>query len=433
MKTETLLNSMLRDLWLDLQEPAILWQLGALAVCFLAAWVLERRVLRWWHEANPGQMLRSSGAALQAVGRILWPSFALLLVLVARPVLAVWHNTNALRLAIVLLLAYALIQTIVFMVSKLVRTRAIAAFERVLVALVWTGVALHLTGLDSDVIDFLESVVIPMGKQRVSLWTILSGGFWVMLTLLAALWVGRVLETRLLAVDSGDLSVRTVLGRILRAALLMVAILIGLSLVGLDITALSVFGGALGVGLGLGLQRIASSFISGFVVLLERRVRIGDLITVDKYTGRVSEINTRFTVVKSGDGWEAIVPNEMLMIQPVQNLSLHGRMRLRTTVLVGYASDVDRVAGLLVAAAAGHPRVLQTPAPAALLLALGPDGLLMELGYSIGDPENGTQSVQSDVNRAVLASLKANGVEVTAPTREARRIGESPLGAGQPV
>ena len=307
MKTETLLNSMVRDLWLDLQDPAIVWQLGTLAACLLVAWIVERRVLRWWHASQPTLQIRGSDAALQAIGRILWPAFAMLLVAAVRPVLAVWHKTNALRLAVVLLLAYALIQTIVFMVSKLMRTRAIAAFERVLVALVWAGVALYVTGYGVDVVEFLDALVFPIGKQRVSLWTILSGGFWVMLTLLVALWVGRVLETRLLAIDSGDLAVRTVLGRILRAALILVAVLVGLSLVGLDITALSVFGGALGVGLGLGLQRIASSFISGFVVLLERRVRIGDLITVDKYTGRVSEINTRFTIVRSGEDRKSVV------------------------------------------------------------------------------------------------------------------------------
>ncbi len=433
MKTETLLNSMVRDLWLDLQDPAIVWQLGTLAACLLVAWIVERRVLRWWHASQPTLQIRGSDAALQAIGRILWPAFAMLLVAAVRPVLAVWHKTNALRLAVVLLLAYALIQTIVFMVSKLVRTRAIAAFERVLVALVWAGVALYVTGYGVDVVEFLDALVFPIGKQRVSLWTILSGGFWVMLTLLVALWVGRVLETRLLAIDSGDLAVRTVLGRILRAALILVAVLVGLSLVGLDITALSVFGGALGVGLGLGLQRIASSFISGFVVLLERRVRIGDLITVDKYTGRVSEINTRFTIVRSGDGWEAIVPNELLMINPVQNHSLHARMRLRSSVLVGFDTDVARVSALLVEAAAAHPRVLQTPAPTAMLLSLGPDGLLIELGYSIGDPENGVQAVQSDVNRAVWASLKAHDVAVTAPTREARRIADAPFAADQSV
>ena len=169
MKTEALLNSMVRDLWLDLQDPAIVWQLGTLGLCFLVAWVFERRVLRWWHASQPSIQIRGSDAALQAIGRILWPAFAMLLVAAARPLLSIWHKTNALRLAIVLLLAYALIQTIVFMVSKLVRTRAIAAFERVLVALVWAGVALYVTGYGTDVVDFLESLVFPIGKQRVSL------------------------------------------------------------------------------------------------------------------------------------------------------------------------------------------------------------------------------------------------------------------------
>ena len=438
MKIDTLLNSMLRDLWVDLQSPAVLWQLGTLAICLALAWVLDQRVLRWWQSTraqrlppggSPGGAQATGGigaapqaasTAIQAVGRVLFPLFALGLVVTARPVLGIWHKTNLLRLAIALLVAFALVRVIVFAVSKLARTPALAAFERLLVALVWIVVALHVTGYVGEVVDFLESVVFPMGKQRVSLWTILSGAFWVMLTLLVALWIGGVLEARLLALESGDAGVRAVLARVVRAVLLLLAVLIGLSLVGLDITALSVFGGALGVGLGLGLQRIASSYISGFVVLLERRVRIGDLVSVDKYTGFVTEIRSRFTIVKSGEGWEAIVPNELLMVNPVQNFSLAPHVRMKTSLTLGYDTDLDRVLPLLAETAATIPAVLAEPAPAAMLTSFGADGFTVDVAYSIGGPDRGRGAAQSEVNRAIWRLIRREQVTLPYPQRDIR-------------
>ena len=204
--------------------------------------------------------------------------------------------------------------------------------------------------------------------------------------------------------------------------LLLLAVLIGLSLVGLDITALSVFGGALGVGIGLGLQRIASSYISGFVVLLERRVRLGEFITIDKYHGQVTEIRTRFTVVRSAEGWESIVPNEMLMANPVQNFSMQAASRLKTAVTVAYGTDLDVLLPQLAAIAGAHPKVLADPPPAAFLQAFGSDGLELEIGFtlSLDDPTVGRQAVRSDVNRAILAALRAQGIEIPFPQREIR-------------
>jgi small-conductance mechanosensitive channel len=450
-----MLDPKLLNLLDDLRDPSIVWQVATLAGCLLCAWVLERRVLDWWRRSRAARLAAAGGvagpaagapdaaestrgaagsaaaeaaaaaaqAALEALGRVLLPVFALGLLLVARPVLGVWHNTQLLRVAIALLLAMALARTVVYAVSKLARTPGIAAFERLLVALVWVGVLLHLTGFDAAVVDFFESIVFPIGRQRVSLWTVLSGGFWVLATLLAALWLGGAIESRLLTSDVGDAGVRAVLSRVLRAVLLLVAVLVGLSLVGLDITALSVFGGALGVGLGLGLQRIASSYVSGFVVLLERRVRIGDQVTVDKYTGAVSEIRSRFTIVKSGEGWEAIVPNEMLMINPVQNFSTNAHLRLKTSLTLGYDTDLERVLPLLAQAAAGHPAVLKEPPSVAHLTGFGADGFTVDVGYSIGGSEKSRSAVQSQVNLALWALIRGEGVSLPYPQRDVRVLG----------
>jgi len=186
---------------------------------------------------------------------------------------------------------------------------------------------------------------------------------------------------------------------------------------------LSVFGGALGVGLGLGLQRIASNYFAGFIILLDRSIRIGDMISVDKYSGAVTQINTRFTVLKSLDGTEAIVPNEMLVNSPVANLSFTTREnRLSVQLVVAYDSDLEMVKGLLLGAAAEHPRVLAEPAPAVLLRQFGADGLELEMGFWISDPEQGSLNMRSDLNFAIWRAFQAAGIGIPYPQREVRLL-----------
>src|SRR5690606_13445022 len=161
--------------------------------------------------------------------------------------------------------------------------------------------------------DFLASTVMPLGRNKVSLLIMLQAGASVAVTLMVALWAGALLERRLMRIDTMHSSLRTVMAKTVRAMLILVAVLVTLSLVGMDLTVLSVFGGALGVGLGLGLQKIASSYVSGFVILLERTLTIGDTVTMDKFTGRVAQINTRYTVLRGGDGSDTILPNDLFV------------------------------------------------------------------------------------------------------------------------
>ncbi|MBU6272494.1 MAG: mechanosensitive ion channel [Betaproteobacteria bacterium] len=368
---------------------------------------------------HPSARLAAS-AARSAVGRVLFPAYAAALMAAARPLLAVWQHTNLLHIAMVLAAGLALARGIGHMVARMAGSSTAAFFLRLLAGLVWVTVALYVTGYADDVVALADSMQIPVGKQRVSVWTIVSASFWVLVTLLGALWLGSLIEARLLAVDAGDVSVRVVLARVMRALLLLLALMIGLSLVGLDLTALSVFSGALGVGIGLGLQRIASSYVSGFVVLLERRVRMGDFVTVDKYYGRVSEIRTRFTVIRSLEGWESIIPNEMLMANPVQNFSKQASARLRSSVTVGYRTDLEQLFPRLEALARAHPRVVADPPPQAMLAGFGADGLNIDLAYSVSNGEIGRPVVQSEINLAILGALRADGVEIPYPQREIR-------------
>ncbi len=177
-------------------------------------------------------------------------------------------------------------------------------------------------------------------------------------------------------------------------------------------------GGAVGVGIGLGLQKLASNYVSGFVILAEQSMRIGDNVKVDNFEGRISDIKARYTVIRSATGRESIVPNEILITNRVENLSLaDARVWQSTIVSVAYDSDVELVRRLLADAARVQERVLQEPAPSAALSAFGADGLEFTLGYWIADPENGQLNLRSEVNMAILRSLREHGIEIPYPQR----------------
>lgn len=434
-----------RELLDDLRDPDVLWQFGALLLCLGAAWWLARLLRRSLgehldkkigeqidaHEANGDERSRVIGQHLRMVGggfsRILFPLLALALVWISRAVLAQFHHVNFLNLAVPLLSAFVVVRALVYLLRQVFApSGALAAGERWVAIAVWVAVALHFTGSLPALVGAIDAVVFHFGKQRISLWLIVQAAASVALTLLVSLWLSTVIEGRLMRAESLDLSLRVVLGRFIKALLVLVAVLTSLGLVGIDLTVLSVFGGALGVGLGLGLQRIASNYLSGFIILLDRSIRIGDLITVDKYSGAVTHINTRYTVLKAGDGTEAIVPNETLVNTPVQNLSFTTREnRLAIEVTVAYESDLDQVRGIMLAAAGAHARILAAPAPAVFLTKFGADGLELEMGFWIKDPEAGSLNVRSELNFAIWREFKMHGVAVPYPQREIRLLGGS--------
>ncbi|HCN91327.1 MAG TPA: mechanosensitive ion channel protein [Oxalobacteraceae bacterium] len=426
--TQTAFASLWSDLSDDLSDPSLSVQLATVVGCIVLGWGIAR-VLRAAFSAKDVQ-LRAVRLGVESFSWVLSPVLALLLVAIAKPILARWHHINLLRVAIPLLASFALIR-LAFYVLRRVFVRGgkagsfVLLFEKVFAILVWVGVALYITGLWPELIRFLEDTVIPIGRFKESLSTILQALGTVAVTLILALWIGALLEERLMRLDTVHSSLRLVMARMGRAALILIAVLVSLSLVGIDLTVLSVFGGALGVGLGLGLQKIVSSYVSGFVILLERSLTVGDMVAVDKYYGQVTQINTRYTVLRGLDGVESVVPNEMLVSHPVQNYSLSSReWRLATHVTVAYQTDVDLVLRLLEQAAAGVVRVCTSPAPQAMLIKFGADGLELELGFWIVDPENGRQGVTSDVNRAIWRALQNHQINIPYPQREVRHIAD---------
>jgi small-conductance mechanosensitive channel len=296
-------------------------------------------------------------------------------------------------------------------------------FERVIAYLIWIGVVLHLTGLLPEFEAALESVAIPLGKSRLTLLQFLQGVVAVAITLSAAMWLSKLIESRLLNAASVELSLRVILAKLTRAVAIVLAILIALPLVGIDITALSVFGGALGVGLGLGLQKIASSYVSGFIILLDRSIRIGDLVAFEDRQGVVTGIYARYTVIKSLDGTEAIVPNDVLVANTVSNLSFtEKRVLARIPLSVGYDTDLPPAMAILVAAAARHPRVLPEPAPSAVITRLGDNGIEIDLQVWIGDADQGQGLLKSELYLEIISGFRAAGIEIPFPKRDIRLV-----------
>jgi small-conductance mechanosensitive channel len=298
-------------------------------------------------------------------------------------------------------------------------SRGMRIIERTVSWLAWIGVVLWVTGVLPVVMDELDNISWKLGTARISLRNILEGSLSAVVVLVLALWLSAAIESHLIkGAASNNLSMRKIAASATRALLLFIGLLLALSAAGIDLTALSVLGGALGVGLGFGLQKIAANYISGFVILAERSLRIGDMVKVDGFEGRVTDIRTRYTVIRSLGGREAIVPNEMLITSRVENSSLADpRVLISSKVQVAYGTDVRALQPKLEAAMRGVQRVLADPGPGVQLSGFEADGMDLALQFWIRDPENGQGNVKSEVHLAVLDVLSAEGIEIPYPQR----------------
>jgi small-conductance mechanosensitive channel len=264
----------------------------------------------------------------------------------------------------------------------------------------------------------MESISFKLGSGRITLRDMLEGSFTAVVVLVLALWLSSVIEARLLRGQRMDLSLRKIAANATRALLLFVGLMVALSAAGIDLTALGVLGGAIGVGIGFGLQKLASNYVSGFVILAERSLRIGDMVKVDTFEGRITDIKTRYTVIRALDGRESIVPNELLITQRIENSSLADpKVLLSTVVQVAYGTDLDLLMPQLSEGVGGVRRVLAEPAAAVVLSNFAPDGLELTVFFWIGDPENGQAGVRSDVNLVLLRTLNRLGIAIPFPQR----------------
>ncbi|MDD2988975.1 MAG: mechanosensitive ion channel [Zoogloea sp.] len=432
---ENQIAHLLIELWDDVQKPAIVWQVGVLAVCLLLAGLITRQiktVLRQRQSTAPDYV---RGVGEEGLRRVVFPLSALLLVALARVTLDKWHHVNLLKLAVPLLMAMAVIRLTVHALKRAFpRAGWLASFERFFAFGAWAVVALHIVGVLPAVIDGLEQISFPVGKASVNLWMLLQGALTVMLTVLVALWLAGVVEARLMHTEGLDANLKLVFARLSKALLIVLAVSIGLPLVGIDLTALSVFGGALGVGLGLGMQKIAANYVSGFILLLDRSIRMGNLISVGNERGVVSQITTRYTVLKGMSGIESIVPNETLVGAVVQNETFTDpRVRIALPVQVSYAADLEKAMAIMIDAARKQPRVMDDPGPGAFLETFADSGINLQLGFWIRDPTEGTLGIRSAINMEIWRRFKEEGIEIPFPQREVRILNPAPTMPIEPL
>lgn len=419
-----------------LHDTQFWWEVGVLLLAAAGA-LLVHRVLSQslvdLSEQNAESNVRY--LALKTLQRLLFPISMLMGVVAGRALLE--HEGNPvglLNLAVPMLLSLASIRIAVYFLRKTFRPGpAVKAWENLIATSVWIVVALHLLGWLPAVLEGLDGMALRVGDNRISV--LVAGKLILAVALLwvLALWLSRLIESRIGQAEYVNASMKVAMVKLSKFVLLVVAFLLALNMVGIDLTALAVFGGAVGVGLGFGLQRIASNFISGFIVLFDRSIRPGDVITIGDTFGWVQELHARYVVVKDRDGVERLIPNETLITNEVINWSYTDRnVRLKVPVSISYDNDPEQALALLLAAATANPRVLADPAPATRLMAFGDNGIELELRVWIQDPEAGLAIVRSDINLAIWRAFKAAGIVIPYPQRDVHiRGGLEVLKSGQ--
>jgi small-conductance mechanosensitive channel len=404
------------------QDPMVWWEVGVLVLAAAGA-LLVHRVLSQGllerTEQNTEYAMRH--LALKTLQRILLPISMLIGVLVGRALLQ--HQdmpVGLLDLAVPLLISLATIRTVVYFLRKTFRPGpAVKAWENLIATSVWIVVALHLLGWLPAVLDGLDGMAMQVGEKRISVLAVGKLVLAVAVLWMLALWIARLIENRISQAAYVNPGMQVALVKLSKFLLLVLAFLLALDAVGIDLTALTVFGGALGVGLGFGLQRIASNFISGFIVLFDRSIRPGDVITIGDKFGWVQELRARYVVVRDRDGVDRLIPNETLITNEVINWSFGDRnVRLKIPVSISYDNDPEQALALLREAARTNPRVLAEPEPATRLMAFGDSGIELELRVWIQDPESGLASVRSDINLAIWRAFKAAGIVIPYPQRD---------------
>lgn len=416
------LSHLLDDFLTYFQQPLVLEQLAILCGSLLLAWLIKGLVKK-----KLAPIKTNWKYSVASINRVVFPVSALILVIVAKSAFIRLHTPSAykidvslLHIAAQLLLALAAIRILIYLLRNIFTFQPwVAASEKAISLLIWFGFALHITGVMPEVIQVLNEFDFKVGKYHFSLLLLVNGLISVIVTMLLALWSGRIIETRIMRAASWDLSLRVVFAKFIRAILVILGVLIALPLVGIDLTILSVFGGALGVGLGFGLQKIASNYVSGFIILLDRSIRLGDVITVNDRYGEISRLTARYIVLKSLDGTEAIIPNETLISSIVINHSYSNRqMRITVPIQVAYDSNLSQAMPLMLDATTSQSRILREPSPTVLLKGFGGSGINLELSFWIADPENGFGLLSSDINLAIWEKFQQAGIQIPSPQRE---------------
>ena len=311
--------------------------------------------------------------------------------------------------------AYSLLAIVLGLLQAMVGSSIISPrITKSIVVTFWILAILQFFGVLTHLVDVLDATAIPIGSGNMTVWKLFMAVCSVLLTVAAANWISEMIEQTITDAKSLTGNIKVVLGRVVRIFLMVIAVIIGLGTVGIDLTILSVFGGALGVGLGFGLQKIASNYVSGFIILLDKSVKIGDLVTVGGFTGKVTEINTRFTVVRSLDGIENIVPNEAFVTSAVLNHSYTDEANTQyVAVTIDFNADVDRaLAVMLEEVSRDRPRIVKGRKPWAYVDSFGDSGINLKAAFWLADPGNGSVGIKTAITLDIVRRFREEGIRI---------------------
>lgn len=409
----------LQDLLSHFEKKSVLRQSAVIVISLLVAWLVDRLIRR----VTP-HLMSTWEFGIGGINRVAFPLVAMLGVLIGKSILVKYQSVSILKITIALLLSLALIRFVVYLLRHVFApSPTMLYWERMLAMIVWLGLAFHITGVLPDIIRELDDLSLDIGRKHISLLTILQGVAAIGITLLLAMWLGKLLEARIMRTETLDLNLRVLTTKAIRALLLIIGVILAMAAAGIDLTVLSVFGGALGVGLGFGLQKIASNYISGFIILLDKSIHLGDMIQVGDRYGEVSTLTSRYTVLKGSDGSESIIPNETLIGSVVVNQSYTDSViMIRVPVQISYHSDLERAMQLMHDVAQQNPRVMKDPEPKVFLVEFADSGINLQLSVWIQDPEEGQLSLRSDINLAIWHAFRQHAIEIPYPQREVRII-----------
>lgn len=397
-------------------------QIVVLVLSTAVAFLLRAR----WSRRIDALLVTQSGHGFRSLSlrgsrRLVFPISLALMALITRAVFGeLGLATGLIDLAVPLMVVLATVRTLVFLLRVSAGTDVqLGGWELFISILLWGGGVLYLAGWLPLVMQVLDAVGFSVGGVRISLLGIVQFVVLVTLLLLASLATARLIENRLGLKSDMDDGVRVGVAKVVKYGLITVAVLFALTSAGLDLTHLAVLGGALGVGIGFGLQKVTSNLISGFLLLFDRSIRPGDVITIDDRFGWVEKMGARYIVVRDRNGVDTLIPNEELITSQVINWSYGDRrVRIKLPVQISYGDDPEAAMALMSQAAEASERVIRNPPPASRLLGFGANGIDLELRVWIEDPEKGVNNVRTEINLAIWKAFRDHGVTIPFPQRD---------------